>query len=550
MTGGSVMQPVMAWCWRSALLAAIIALWAATHARGGREARRARDRQLRLSRRAGAGQSAQRRRGRGGGPEAPRLRDHGRPRRRSRGDGEGHRGVRDRGRGCRRRALLLCRPRHAASGRELPHADRRQPAERRRPAPPDQAQRHRRRREARKDAAHHDPRCLPRQSARWTCWKARRPPAASRSARSVGLAKLSRTAGGGDPGAAAPSRGGDIIVYAAEAGRTAADGVGRNSPFSAAFVRNVETEGQEVVALMRRVATERAAGDQRRAAARAVARGPVRVLLQARTAAAAADRAAAAAQRQAARDRRHRVPGRRDRRAASEQDRAQIRRELMALVSEMVSRSGLKPDQLATELPKAFARLAKMRKEIEEFRRLMENEPGIAPFVEIAAAAVASGRKPDLQAADQALAQAQARYDEAIRARTEALERTRGKRAALSEQRGNIAETEYRSKEAAEFYLAAAKDTPDGRPRERRAAVRARRRRAVRPRQEFLRQRRAARGDPHPRERGPAALRADRADERRAQAPRRGLHGDRARQHRRRADRASAAGCRATTAPR
>ena len=65
--------------------------------------------------------------------------------------------------------------------------------------------------------------------------------------------------------------------------------------------------------------------------------------------------------------------------AASEQDRAQIRRELMALVSEMVSRSGLKPDQLATELPNAFARLAKMRKEIEEFRRLMENEPGIAP---------------------------------------------------------------------------------------------------------------------------------------------------------------------------
>ena len=236
--------------------------------------------------------------------------------------------------------------------------------------------------------------------------------------------------------------------------------------------------------------------------------------------------------------------------AASEQDRAQIRRELMALVSEMASRSGLKPDQLATELPNAFARLAKMRKEIEEFRRLMENEPGIAPFVEIAAAAVASGRKPDLQAADQALAQAQSRYDEAIRARTEALDQARGKRAALSEQRGNIAETDYRSKEAAEFYLAAAKDTPDGRPRECRAAVRARRRRAVRPWPEFLRQRPAARGDPHPRERGPAALRADRAGERRAQAPRRGLHGDRARQHRRRADEPRAAGCRATTAPR
>jgi hypothetical protein len=42
----------------------------------------------------------------------------------------------------------------------------------------------------------------------------------------------------------------------------------------------------------------------------------------------------------------------------------------------------------------------------------------------------------------------------------QALERTRSNRAHLYEQRGNIAETEYRSKEAAEFYLAAAKDTP------------------------------------------------------------------------------------------
>ena len=132
----------------------------------------------------------------------------------------------------------------------------------------------------------------------------------------------------------------------------------------------------------------------------------------------------------------------------------------MALVSDMVSRSGLKPDQIGSELPKAFARLAKMRSEIAEFRKLMENEPGIAPFVEIAAAAVASGRKPDLQAADQALAQAQARYDQAIQSRTEALERTRGQRAALTEQRGSIAETEYRSKDAAQFYLAAAQDTP------------------------------------------------------------------------------------------
>ena len=77
--------------------------------------------------------------------------------------------------------------------------------------------------------------------------------------------------------------------------------------------------------------------------------------------------------------------------------------------------------------------------------------------MEIAAAAVASGRRPDLQAADQALAQAQARYDQAIRARTDALERARGQRAALTEQRGNIAETEYRSKDAAQFYLAPAR---------------------------------------------------------------------------------------------
>jgi uncharacterized caspase-like protein len=286
-------------------------------------------------------------------------------------------------------------------------------------------------------------------------------PAASRSARGVGLAKLStRTAGGSDPAAAAPANGGDIIIYAAEAGRTAADGTGRNSPFSSAFVRNVETEGQEVVALVRRVALsvqQETGGEQRPELSLAVPfefyfkPGPPQpppTVQQLLPNAKPHEIGAIESQTDA-------IVG-----AASEQDRAQIRRELMALVSEMVSRSGLKPDQLATELPNAFARLAKMRKEIEEFRRLMENEPGIAPFVEIAAAAVASGRKPDLQAADQALAQAQSRYDEAIRARTEALDQARGKRAALSEQRGNIAETDYRSKEAAEFYLAAAKDTP------------------------------------------------------------------------------------------
>ncbi len=283
---------------------------------------------------------------------------------------------------------------------------------------------------------------------------------ASRGTRSVGLAKLSRTAGSGDPGAAAPSRGGDIIVYAAESGHTAADGVGRNSPFSAAFVRNVETEGQEVVALVRRVALsvqQETNGGQRPELSLAVPfefyfkPGPPQpppTVQQLLPNAKPHEVGAIELQADAIVN------------AASEQDRAQIRRELMALMSEMASRSGLKPDQLATELPNAFSRLAKMRKEIEEFRRLMENEPGIAPFVEIAAAAVASGRRPDLQAADQALAQAQSRYDEAIRARTQALERTRSNRAHLYEQRGNIAETEYRSKEAAEFYLAAAKDTP------------------------------------------------------------------------------------------
>ena len=68
------------------------------------------------------------------------------------------------------------------------------------------------------------------------------------------MAKLSRTAGSNDAGGAPARSGGDIVVYAAEAGNTASDGVGRNSPFSAAFVRHVETEGQEVVALARRVA--------------------------------------------------------------------------------------------------------------------------------------------------------------------------------------------------------------------------------------------------------------------------------------------------------
>ncbi|MGE0700985.1 MAG: caspase domain-containing protein, partial [Hyphomicrobiaceae bacterium] len=76
--------------------------------------------------------------------------------------------------------------------------------------------------------------------------------------RSTGLAKLSRStdAAAALPGSApaGASRGGDIVVYSAEAGRTASDGAGRNSPFTSALLRNVETEGQEVVGLMRRIA--------------------------------------------------------------------------------------------------------------------------------------------------------------------------------------------------------------------------------------------------------------------------------------------------------
>ena len=57
-----------------------------------------------------------------------------------------------------------------------------------------------------------------------------------------------------------------------------------------------------------------------------------------------------------------------------------MRRELMALVSEMASRSGLKPDQLAAELPNAFARLTpRCARRSRNSAGLMENEPGIAP---------------------------------------------------------------------------------------------------------------------------------------------------------------------------
>jgi uncharacterized caspase-like protein len=288
---------------------------------------------------------------------------------------------------------------------------------------------------------------------------------AAGASRSAGLAKISRTmAKTATQSAELLNRGGDIIVYAAEAGHTAADGVARNSPFSAAFVKYVETEGQEVVSLMRRITTavqEDTKGAQRPELSLAVPfefyfkpgpPAPPPTVAQLLPGAKPHEVGGIESQVDAILN------------AAPAKDRDQARRELMALLSEMVQRSGLKSSQIVVELPKAFSRLIQMRAEIEEFRRLMENEPGIAPFIEIAAAAVSSGRRPDLQAADQALAQAQARYDEAVRQRTDALDRARSNRAALSEQRGNIAETEYRSRDAANFYLAAAKDTPDSEP--------------------------------------------------------------------------------------
>ncbi len=290
-----------------------------------------------------------------------------------------------------------------------------------------------------------------------------KPAAGSSQSRSVGLAKLARTA---DTNAvqqvrAEAARGGDIIVYAAESGSTASDGTGRNSPFTSALLRNIETEGQEVVSLMRRVAISvqnETGGAQRPELLLSVpfefyfkpgAPEPPPTVAALLPAAKAHEIAEIELTVQA-------IVG-----AAHEADRAEVRQETMVLLADIVAKSQLKPDQIITELPKAHARLLKMRSEIVQFRTLMEAEPGIAPFVELAAAAVASGRRPDLAAADQALAQAQARYDEIIRARTEAVTRARSKRAALAEQRGHLAETGARLREAAEFYLAAARDTPE-----------------------------------------------------------------------------------------
>ena len=290
-------------------------------------------------------------------------------------------------------------------------------------------------------------------------------PQAAGASRSAGLAKISRTMARAKTEAAQPvSRGGDIIVYAAEAGRTAADGTGRNSPFSGAFVKYVETEGQEVVGLMRRITTsvqDETKGEQRPELSIAVPfefyfkPGPPQpppTVLQLVPTAKAHEVGAIEAQIEAIM------------RPIPEKERDQTRREVMVLLSDISARSSLKPDQIAQELPQSFARLTQMRRGIEQARFLMENEPEIAPFIEIAAAAVASGRRPDMQAADQAIAQAYARYGESIRMRDQANERARANRATLTEQRGNIAMTEYRAREAAEYYLAAGRETPASDP--------------------------------------------------------------------------------------
>jgi uncharacterized caspase-like protein len=285
------------------------------------------------------------------------------------------------------------------------------------------------------------------------------------ASRSVGLAKLARTMAKTAPQSAEPvNRGGDIIVYAAEAGHTAADGVGRNSPFSAAFVKYVETEGQEVVSLMRRITTavqDDTNGAQRPELSLAVpfefyfkpgSPAPPPTVLQL-------------------------VPGAKPHevgaiesaidgimRTVVAKDRDQARREVMVLLSDIASGSGLKPDQIAQELPQSYAKLVQMRESIALARETMESEPEVGPFIEIAAAAVASGRRPDRDAAEKALAQARARFQEARRLRNlrneQMNERAAANIAMIAEQQGNIAQTGARLKEAAEFFLAAARETP------------------------------------------------------------------------------------------
>ncbi len=202
-----------------------------------------------------------------------------------------------------------------------------------------------------------------------------------------------------DAPTAEPKRGGDIVVYAAEAGRTASDGAGRNSPFTSALLRNIEVEGQEVFGLIRRVAVsvqQETAGAQRPELLLSV---PFEFYFKP-----GAPTAPPCVQQVLPKAKPHEVAAIEAQiqsivEASAAADRHQVRRDVLVLLGDIAARSNLAAEQIDAELPKAFSRLLRMRQEIAQFRTLMETEPEIAPFVEIAAAAVASGRRPDLAAA-------------------------------------------------------------------------------------------------------------------------------------------------------
>ncbi len=217
--------------------------------------------------------------------------------------------------------------------------------------------------------------------------------------RSVGLAKLTRTVQHTETPTAEPTRGGDIVIYAAEAGRTASDGAGRNSPFTSALLRNIEVEGQEVFGLIWRVAVsvqQETAGAQRPELLLSV---PFEFYFKP-----GAPTAPPCVQQVLPKAKPHEVAAIEAQiqsivEASAAADRHQVRRDVLVLLGDIAARSNLAAEQINAELPKAFSRLLRMHQEIAQFRTLMETEPEIAPFVEIAAAAVASGRRPDLAAA-------------------------------------------------------------------------------------------------------------------------------------------------------
>ena len=216
--------------------------------------------------------------------------------------------------------------------------------ERGRPAPHDQAQRHRVGREARQGAAHHGDRRLPRQSARPKSSTADRK--SRRRARPAAPGSPSSPAPWRRPRRRTPSRSTAAATSSSMRRKPAAppptaSGATARSP--AAFVKYVETEGQEVVVADAPHHDQRAGGDEGRAAARALARGAVRVLFQARPAAAAADRAAARCPtRSRTRSVRSRPRSRRSCRRSPQKDREQARRELMVLLSDIAS--ALRPE--------------------------------------------------------------------------------------------------------------------------------------------------------------------------------------------------------------